>query len=138
MTLANDCSGGKLQYSPAPIAAATDGVVEVTVAMDVAGVPVYREVENAAREAFAFAVGLVGSDDYTNVIFVVSREAAWDGAAAYAYVNGKVSFFRDTYIMLPGVVMHELGHNWGLRHSGEPNQDLAAYNDHTCLMGNPR
>jgi len=41
--------------------------------------------------------------------------------------------FKQNYASYPAVVLHELGHNFGLGHSGE----TVAYDDHSCLMGNP-
>jgi hypothetical protein len=45
------------------------------------------------------------------------------------------SFSFYPFFSQPAVVIHELGHNFNLAHSGGLNG--ATYTDHTCLMGNP-
>ena len=58
------------------------------------------------------------------------------GWAAYAYVNSWMSVYQAHYYKLVGVTVHELGHNFGLAHSGKAS-DGKAYTDHTGMMGNP-
>jgi hypothetical protein len=55
--------------------------------------------------------------------------------AAYAFLRGWMSLYKGNHYQKPAVVEHELGHNFGLAHSGGP--DGRVYSDHTGLMGNP-
>jgi len=57
------------------------------------------------------------------------------GWAAYAYISGWLSLYKKDNYIKPGVVLHEIGHNMGLAHSG--GTDRRTYSDHTGLMGNP-
>jgi len=128
------CSGGKYRVFPASNDAAhdvVDGVVEITVPFDITDVNRYT-VENYAREELATKFGFSSTADSTLpwdlVMFVWSSAADWEGAAAYAYVNGKRSAFQDNYIWRAAVQLHEIGHNMQLYHSG---QGAATYTDHT-------
>ena len=55
-----------------------------------------------------------------------------EGYAAYAYVYHWLSLYKDIYVDLVTVQMHEIGHNIGLAHSGEGTQ---SYGDTSGLMG---
>lgn len=57
------------------------------------------------------------------------------GWAAYAYIRGWLSIYKQDNYLKPGVVLHEIGHNLGFAHSG--GLDRRTYSDHTGLMGNP-
>lgn len=57
------------------------------------------------------------------------------GFGGYAYVNHWLSVFVEENYIYPAVVMHELGHNLNMAHSG--GLDGLTYTDWTCLMGNP-
>jgi hypothetical protein len=158
----NACSGGKYQPGPTAnnaTAGIKDGVVDVTISINAVGVLALNTVENAARTAatskyychfelfsqqpkhdnshclFPIRVDKVGAlSQFDHIVFTWTQYSDWQGAAAYAYVNGDVSCFRDTYIWQMGVQVHEFGHNLGLSHSGEN----VTYDDWTCMMGNVR
>ena len=68
-----------------------------------------------------------------NLHFFLKTGCGW---AAYAYVNSWMSVYQAHYYKLVGVTVHELGHNFGLAHSGKAS-DGKAYTDHTGMMGNP-
>ncbi len=51
-------------------------------------------------------------------------------------MNSWMSVYQAHYYKLVGVTVHELGHNFGLAHSGKAS-DGKAYTDHTGMMGNP-
>lgn len=50
-------------------------------------------------------------------------------------MNHWLSLYVGDNYKYPAVVMHELGHNLNMAHSG--GTDGLEYTDHTCLMGNP-
>jgi hypothetical protein len=51
---------------------------------------------------------------------------------AYGYVDGWLSVYWGQHYGFVGIQVHELGHNFGLRHSG--GLDGKPYSDHTCMM----
>eukprot|EP00957_Ditylum_brightwellii_P088043 6706686-Ditylum_brightwellii.AAC.1 len=53
--------------------------------------------------------------------------------AAFAFVNHWLTVYQEDNYNKPGVQLHELGHNFGLGHSG--GLDGQEYTDHTCFMG---
>ena len=73
---------------------------------------------------------------YLLLFFSLSPLLIGCGWAAYAYVNSWMSVYQAHYYKLVGVTVHELGHNFGLAHSGKAS-DGKAYTDHTGMMGNP-
>ena len=69
---------------------------------------------------------------FTQIMNVIPDEADWGGAAAWAYLPGQTSAFRNSYSWRMGVMVHEFGHNIGLHHSGF---GTAEYADHSCMLG---
>lgn len=60
------------------------------------------------------------------------NECGW---AAYGGVNSWFTVYKGDNYKYPPVIMHEIGHNLNLAHSG--GSDGKTYSDHSCLMGNP-
>lgn len=130
----NSCSGGKLRYEPAhnPSKNIINGVAQITLFMNIAGVGA-GYIQRLAKEKLAQKIGSLAP--YDHLLFVIPRQAVFP-SQAYAGINGKYAVFKDSNYKGVGVVLHELGHNMGLRHSGENNSNQ--YQDHSCLMGLPR
>lgn len=98
------CSGGRLNLEPATNTAnITNGVVEVTIPFNATGVKSDKTVENAAREAAAAKVGSLSQ--WTHVMLTWTKYAIWPGAA-YAYVNSRVSCYKDVHIWKMGIQVH--------------------------------
>ena len=72
-------------------------------------------------------VALVLEDCYQ-----IGTDCGW---AAYAFAKHWLSVYVGENYKYPAIVMHEMGHNLNLAHSG--GMDEATYTDHTCLMGDP-
>merc|ERR1719266_1513904 len=125
------CSGGKLGYEPATgNSNIVNGVVEVTLSQNTQGVDRYT-VEGWVDTAAAAVVGSL--TQWTLAMYVLPGGVCFNGAAAYAYINAWKSVYLNTYASYPVVLVHEVGHNLGLAHSGKNG---VTYGDKTCWMGN--
>uniref|UniRef100_A0A7S2RVQ4 Peptidase M11 gametolysin domain-containing protein n=1 Tax=Eucampia antarctica TaxID=49252 RepID=A0A7S2RVQ4_9STRA len=92
-------------------------------------------IENAITTAVQLKLGFGLPGPFQQVMYI--KHACFGphcGYAALADSNSWMSVFQGDYYKDAGVQMHEIGHNFGLAHSGM-GQDT--YADHTCLMGNP-
>jgi len=125
------CSGGKFTYVPAAGTGIVNGVLDVTVDVDLAGMDSGTAVNYAVGAAQA-QVGVL--TQWTQHMVVLPSNVNFGGAAAWAYINGVQSAYLNQYASHVVVQIHEIGHNLGLYHSGEGS---ATYLDHTCNMGNP-
>ena len=129
------CSRGQLDYVPAAgDPRIVNGVMEVPITQNVAGVASGDAVNWVKAEAQSLLGTAIDINSFTQIMVVLPDEVSWGGAAAWAYLPGKLSAFRDNYSYRMGVQMHEFGHNIGLHHSG---YGTASYADHSCIMGNP-
>ena len=136
-------SKGKVSYIPA-CSRSTDacfdntniinGVMECNIQHNIVGV----NWQDVGTQNINYANGILSnhglSTNNFNIFHVISRSADFQGAAAWGQVGGRVTWYRDDYSWRPGVQIHEIGHNLGMRHSGHGS---ASYADHHCSMGNP-
>jgi hypothetical protein len=125
------CSGGKLTIMPATGTDITDGVMEVVLPERVVNGTNCVTVEDWVDDAVEAKVS--GSlSQWDHLMYVLPDSVDFDGAVAYAYVNSYKSVFKGGYASYMGVQIHELGHNYNMRHSGFGTE---TYEDHTGLMG---
>jgi len=110
------------------------GTVRVSINMNLEGSDA-STIMNAGRAAAATKLGINLPGSYQNIYYVKKQCYPISCSyAAYAYIGGIDSVYQGKYIRLSGVQAHEHGHNLGLSHSGEGTK---AYEDHSCMMGNP-
>ena len=140
------CSHGQMNVVPgtipnASVNEAAPGVIEVSIGISLTTNDRYT-VHNSVTAAVNAKLGtnLVNGWDqitepYHQVMYVTEKCYTGCGWAAYAYINGWMSVYQAQYYKQVGVQVHELGHNFGLYHSG--GLDGATYTDHTGMMGNP-
>ncbi len=123
------CSFGQLTFVPTEGNHINDGVVQLTIDMNVEGVS-RGTVRNAVLDA---GNALFGSlfDQADHVMFALppNTDGGW---IAYATVNGKSSVYNDDWATFVSAQMHEIGHNLGMAHSGEGDN---AYADQSGMMG---
>jgi len=93
------------------------------------------EIRNAITAEVEKELGIDLPGPYKHVMYVLKKCYNNCGWAAYAFVNGWNSVYVGDYYKYVGVQVHELGHNFGLGHSG--GLDGGEYSDHTCMQGNP-
>jgi len=127
----NECSGGKVRFSPGVGTDIVDGVMELTLDnKSISGQSSYT-VENWVTEALSNKQGW-NLNAHTHVMYILPEAVNFGGAAAYAYLGSYTSVFWNKYASMHLVLMHEIGHNFDHLHSGENN---ASYGDETCMLG---
>ncbi len=116
---------------------AAPGVLELTIDVRLQ-TSTQEEIAESAQRALALKLGHALPGPFHHIAFVLEGCYPVETTcefAAYAFVNHWLSVFVGENFKFPAVVMHELGHNMNLAHSGGTDGEI--YTDHTCLMGNP-
>ena len=103
-----ECSGGKISF--------TGHVVDLSLDRNVAGLSA-ETVEDYVTKKLPTTT--FRSSDYTNVMYVLPKEVAFRGSAAYALLNGYLSVFKDHYVSMQFVLVHEIAHNSTAQTSGQ-------------------
>ena len=125
------CSGNQLIFEPF-IGTTNSGVY---IANGVYTITVSADQYNpSAVDAEAKIKGSVALGDLQSQFdhVVLSVPDNNETYAAYAAVNSWSSLFKDVYIDHVTIQMHELGHNLGLHHSSEGEEE---YGDNSGVMG---
>jgi hypothetical protein len=78
------------------------------------------------------------SNNFDVITFYMPQNIPGCNFGGVAYVGGRTSWLRSSS---PGVMAHELGHNYGVWHAGTDsnNDDVqdTEYGDYSCVMGSP-
>jgi len=130
-TQTDACSYGKLKIEPfsgkTPSGRNINGgVVNVKVKKPVSDSNFESEAINEAKKQ----LGDLNDSRFDLIMFCYPPGLDF---TAYAYPNGKYSFYSNDWCGAVAGQMHEVGHNLGLAHSGETGQN--EYGDHTGYMG---
>lgn len=135
-TQTNLCSHGELTYAAAPNRSSVDdvrnGITDgaTTVSIDIATSAGDSAVRNAVTAELESQFGTYPSNLADHVMYCVPPNTI--PFIAYAYVGGWNSVYSDAWCTYPSSQMHEIGHNLGLSHSGEGNDE---YGNGSCMMG---
>jgi len=127
------CSANQLSFTPATGTGVTDGVVDVTLDISLAG----TDKGLVYTAALAKVAALTGIDK--TFTYIVSPEgptfcdASGSCTLGYADSPGEVSVYYNEYGTDPTTNVHEVGHNLGLDHSTLNGEE---YGDPTGQMGN--
>jgi hypothetical protein len=95
-----------------------------------------NDIQNAITVKVQDKLGVKLPGPYKHVMYIVENCYIDCGYAAYAYINSYLGVYVGPNYKYVGVLLHELGHNFGLLHSGGLD-GVKVYSDHTCMMGNP-
>eukprot|EP00804_Cyclotella_cryptica_P015542 CCRYP_003574-RC/>CCRYP_003574-RC protein AED:0.06 eAED:0.06 QI:113/1/1/1/0.8/0.75/16/1817/1111 len=129
----DDCSYGKLKFVEPPDNSlypdVIGGVVTINLNKIVVGVHHGTLLDWLISETPQKSGPL---DAYDHIMFFMPSGVDFNGAAAYGYVPGAYTWYKDSYSLATGIQLHELGHNLGLGHAGE---DGSSYGDGSCYMG---
>lgn len=117
------CSGNKLKFNPAVGTDITNGVYELRMNS--------YNGNNVDSSTVAWAaVGAMPSgmtDAYDYTYYVLPGNVDFGGAAAWAYLPGTMSVYKNDYGSDYIVMLHELGHNLGHHHSGLGSASYGEY-----------
>jgi len=106
-----------------------NGVVDVQMDYDITGDA--SGMDQTALSAAKAQLGDLDDPMFDLVLFCIPPGK--DDFLAFAYPNAKYSFYNDEWCNRVSTQMHEVGHNIGLAHSGEPGE--GEYGDATGYMG---
>jgi hypothetical protein len=130
VTQYNACSNGMLQYKPATgNTNITNGVVEVFVNKTLTNVDWMTAYNYFVTEALSVVGPL---SQWTQVMFILQSTVDFQGSLARGYLSDWQTIIKDSSASSVMIQMHELGHNLGMRHSAEGNNQVG---DSTCMMG---
>jgi len=134
-SLYKGCSAGKLKIKPAIGPNAVDGIIDVEISSnkDICSMN-YLSVGNAALRDGNIAGFYAGATrQITNKMIVLPDCVSFNGAAAWGQVSKTTTWFQSRTVSFPATQVHELGHNFGMRHSGKNSDEYA---DATGYMSN--
>lgn len=129
------CSYNKLNIEPFVGATPknkhiSNGVVNVKIDIAIGD----NGLDQAAMHAANEQLGDLNDPMFDLIMFCFPQGTP--GFVAFAYPNSKYSFYNDQWCGFVSAQMHEVGHNYGLAHSGEVGQ--GDYDDETGMMGNAK
>lgn len=110
-----------------------DSVYTVQIDVPIINTTDMSVILDAATDQFheEFDVAVNDLADLVMLCFPPGMNESWIG---FATVNGWKSWYWDDWCTYPSVMMHEVGHNMGLGHSGIEGAD-SAYGDTLGFMG---
>jgi len=130
------CSHNQVQIIPANGKSTSgvrvnDGVHRITIDSNVVGV----ELDDLEDIFWEYAMGYFGDlEQYDHVAFIFPYGSVCEGDdwGAYAYYDSYDMYFNNEKGKYISWIMHEIGHNYNLGHSGERKGE---YNDYSSYMG---
>jgi len=133
----HDCSLGQLNIvmaTAAPEHGIVNGVKDLTLTSSYEDIDLFYFDDIVRIELNEQGFPL---DDFDHIMVVLPKAVDYYGNFAWGAVGGTWSVYYDYVASKLSLNMHELGHNYGLKHSGWHDDDGGdgAYGDYTCLMG---
>jgi len=125
------CSYGQLTFSPSTLG--NDGSHTVNIETTVTGKSnnvIQGAMVTEANNDLGIQAALGnGSLQYVLLCIPPGTSGGW---IAYAYINSYLSVYNNRWCEYPSGLMHEIGHNLGLAHSGDGGN---SYGDQSGMMG---
>jgi hypothetical protein len=118
------CSNGRVNLVPSP--SYPNGIYEVNAPWNICS----KHWLDAWND---LGINVYGLSNVDYVMVVMPDCLDWDNAAGWGQTPGRVTWYPSQYASLPVTQVHELGHNFGHRHSGKGG---ISYADDTGYMGN--
>ena len=127
------CSAGKLRLVPAEGDGVVDGVAEIVVKSAVSGSNEVRALDDKVIQLASQRFGNVEGQYDHIVVILPDADLSYSGRTflAYAWLDGPRSTYNDWWGGEITALMHEIGHNLYLHHSGEGSLE---YGDETGYM----
>lgn len=113
------CSFGKIEMKPFQAVGIENGVTEVSIATAVSGSFSVVALQNLVFEKIKATWQIGQIDHFLLVVPDAGLEFFGGSYLAYAYLNNDISVYSDLWGGRLSAIMHELGHNFGLHHSGQ-------------------
>ncbi|KAG7374685.1 gametolysin peptidase M11 [Nitzschia inconspicua] len=128
------CSHNKIDFTPFEGTThkgnqVTDGIITVDINRDFRGLNRFVAEEGLTSAAENMVGDLEQQFDHVILCLPPGTSGGW---VAYAYVNGLISVFNDRWCEKLSTLVHEVGHNLNLAHSGSGE---GSYHDKHCIMG---
>mmetsp|Transcript_1254 Transcript_1254/g.2744 ORF Transcript_1254/g.2744 Transcript_1254/m.2744 type:complete len:810 (+) Transcript_1254:238-2667(+) len=125
------CSHNQLNLVPATRPGISNGVVTITIPTNTSEAADKYEIVNNITLAINAAFGVSNPSIIAKHVIYCLPPDAYDGSS-YAYMNHWMSVYQNEKCNTLSIVMHEIGHNLGMDHSNEGDEE---YGDVSGFMG---
>jgi hypothetical protein len=133
------CSYNKARITKTDHSKAPNGIAEIQMSIAIEdGKTLHYDVASSARAATSSYFGTSNLENLFDIVIYCNPPGTVStngkkGWLAYAYVGGIDSYYNDEWCGSLSALMHEVGHNFGLRHSGIKGE--SEYADTSGYMG---
>jgi hypothetical protein len=130
-----DVSHGNLILAPAEGVGIVNGAIEVQLDYQIQGAEIQTQLASRIQAAVEATLGKSLNQIADRFIFCLPNSATLQGSnywTAFTYLFEPYSYYQQSRCTKLSVVMHELGHSFGFRHSGANGNE---YGDESGYLG---